>query len=125
MLIKELQSLALDVRVIDENGEEIDLKQDLDEETNPKAVENSAFPGKSVLTAKDMKGFTVDDNPENKGVFGDGDLLDDAYNDDAFFGDEDYGDDDVFDDDMDSDGEDYIEDIDADEDDFYGDGEDY
>ncbi len=125
VLIKELQSLALDVRVIDENGEEIDLKQDLDEETNPKAVENSAFPGKSVLTAKDMKGFTVDDNPENKGVFGDGDLLDDAYNDDAFFGDEDYGDDDVFDDDMDSDGEDYIEDIDADEDDFYGDGEDY
>ena len=32
VLIKELQSLALDVRVLDENGEEIDLKQNLDDD---------------------------------------------------------------------------------------------
>ena len=32
VLIKELQSLALDVRVLDESGEEIDLKQNLDDD---------------------------------------------------------------------------------------------
>ncbi|MEA4911414.1 MAG: hypothetical protein VB092_02225, partial [Oscillospiraceae bacterium] len=32
VLIKELQSLALDVRVLDADGEEIDLKQDLDDD---------------------------------------------------------------------------------------------
>ncbi len=126
VLIKELQSLALDVRVIDENGEEIDLKQDLDEETNPKAVENSAFPGKSVLTAKDMKGFSPDDNPDNKSIFGDSDALDDAYNDDEFFGDEDFDDDD-FDDDMNDGGEDYLSDEDEEEDLYFDDdgSEDY
>lgn len=34
MLIKELQSLALDVRVLDREGEEIDLKQNFDEDDN-------------------------------------------------------------------------------------------
>ena len=32
VLIKEMQSLALDVRVLDENGEEVDLKQNFDED---------------------------------------------------------------------------------------------
>ena len=121
VLIKELQSLALDVRVIGEDGEEIDLKQDLDEETNPKAVENSAFPGKSVLTAKDMKGFSPDDNPENKSIFGDSDVLDDAYNDDEFYDDEDFSGDDDYDDDGD-DIDEYLTDEDE-NDDLYGDDE--
>ena len=34
VLIKELQSLALDVRVLDREGEEIDLKQNFDEDDN-------------------------------------------------------------------------------------------
>ena len=125
VLIKELQSLALDVRVIDENGEEIDLKQDLDEETNPKAVENSAFPGKSVLTAKDMKGFSPDDNPDNKSIFGDSDVLDDLYNDDEFYDDEDYSgdDDDDFDDDDEDDIDEYLSDEDEGDEDLYGDDE--
>ena len=125
VLIKELQSLALDVRVIDENGEEIDLKQDLDEETNPKAVENSAFPGKSVITAKDMKGFSPDDNPDNKSIFGDSDVLDDLYNDDEFYDDEDYSgdDDDDFDDDDEDDIDEYLSDEDEGDEDLYGDDE--
>ncbi len=125
VLIKELQSLALDVRVIDENGEEIDLKQDLDEETNPKAVENSAFPGKSVITAKDMKGFSPDDNPDNKSIFGDSDVLDDLYNDDEFYDDEDYSgdDDDDFDDDDEDDLDEYLSDEDEGDEDLYGDDE--
>ena len=32
VLIKELQSLSLDVKVLDKNNEEIDLKQDLDDD---------------------------------------------------------------------------------------------
>ncbi len=32
VLIKELQSLCLDVRILDENGEEIELKDDEDED---------------------------------------------------------------------------------------------
>ena len=94
VLIKELQSLALDVRVIDDKGNEIDLKQDLDEETNPKAVENGAYPGKSVVDKKDLKGFSVDDNPDNVSVFGDTDMLDDGYNDEAFYNEDIYDDDD-------------------------------
>ncbi len=102
VLIKELQSLALDVRVIDENGEEIDLKQDLDEETNPKAVENGAYPGASVATAKDMRdGFSPDDNPENQSIFGDADLLGEDYGEDKFYSEMRY--DDEFDDDFDDD----------------------
>ncbi|MBQ1546612.1 MAG: DNA-directed RNA polymerase subunit beta, partial [Clostridia bacterium] len=111
VLIKELQSLALDVRVIDEHGEEIDLKQDLDEETNPKAVENSSFPGKSVVNTKDMRdGFTVDDNPENRSIYKGADAFgefeDDYYRDEfddefADFDEDDDDDDDFgFDDDF-------------------------
>ena len=104
VLIKELQSLALDVRVIDENGEEIDLKQDLDEETNPKAVENSAFPGKTVANAKEMRGsFSIDDNPENQSIYGESDILGEDYG-EKFFGD-DYDDD--YDEAFDDDGGDY------------------
>ena len=33
VLIKELQSLALDVRVLDDNGEEIELKEQIDDDT--------------------------------------------------------------------------------------------
>ena len=34
VLVKELQSLTLDVRVMDENGEEIDLKQNFDDDND-------------------------------------------------------------------------------------------
>ncbi len=113
VLIKELQSLALDVRVLDDQGEEIDLKQDLDEETNPKAVENSSFPGKSVMTSSDMNGMTFEDDPSGANMIDESGIIDDSYNDDEFYGSEDIedfdfsgdslfgGDDDNFDDDGD------------------------
>ncbi len=121
VLIKELQSLALDVRVIDDEGNEIDLKQDLDEETNPKAVENSAFPGKNVIVSKDMQGFSADDNPENKSIFGDSDVLDDVYNDDAFYDDDDFNEDDEDFDGSDLSDDDYFIDEEIDENDYFGD----
>ena len=107
VLIKELQSLALDVRVLDENGEEIDLKQDLDEETNPKAVENSSFPGKSVMTSSDMSGMTYEDDPSNGNMIDESSIIDDSYNDDEFYDSED------------------IEDFDFSSDDIFGSGDSY
>ncbi len=101
VLIKELQSLALDVRVIDENGEEIDLKQDLDEETNPKAVENSAYPGKNSGEQKDNS--SANDSGESSH-----DSLNDDFGDDY---DKSFYDDDNFDDG-------FREDIIVDEDEF-------
>ena len=108
VLIKELQSLALDVRVLDEEGEEIDLKQDLDEETNPKAVENSSFPGKSVMTSSDMKGMSFEEDPSGANMIDESGIIDDSYNDDEFYGSEDiddfnFDDDDLFGDDDDDD----------------------
>ena len=101
VLIKELQSLALDVRVLDADGNEIDLKQDLDEETNPKAVENSSFPGKSVMTSSDMSGMTFEDDPSGANMIDESSIIDDSYNDDEFYDSEDiddfdFGDDDEF-----------------------------
>ncbi len=100
VLIKELQSLALDVRVLDADGEEIDLKQDLDEETNPKAVENSSFPGKSVMTSSDMSGMTYEDDPSGANMIDESGIIDDSYNDDEFYGSEDIEDFDFSDDDL-------------------------
>ncbi|MGN0664673.1 MAG: DNA-directed RNA polymerase subunit beta [Negativibacillus sp.] len=42
VLIKELQSLCLDVKVLDKNNEEIDLKQDLDEDLGFNGPEHAA-----------------------------------------------------------------------------------
>ena len=92
VLIKELQSLALDVRVLDADGNEIDLKQDLDEETNPKAVENSSFPGKSVMTSSDMSGMTFEDDPNDANMVDESGIIDDSYNDDEFYDSEDLDD---------------------------------
>ncbi len=35
VLVKELQSLCLDIKVLDETGDEIELKDDDDDETRP------------------------------------------------------------------------------------------
>ena len=42
VLVKELQSLCLDVKVLDKNNEEIDLKQDLDEDLGFNGPEHNA-----------------------------------------------------------------------------------
>ncbi len=54
VLVKELQSLALDVRVLDEQGEEIDLKQNFDDDNDiiPQPVsdvDDTAFAGVETI----------------------------------------------------------------------------
>ena len=88
VLIRELQSLALDVRVLDGEGNEITLKQSSDEELE--GMKNIAPEdlGESVMT--DTNNFIIED--EN------GDVIEDE-NDDEFddYADEFFGEDDDLD----------------------------
>ena len=67
VLIKEMQSLALDVRVLDENDQEIELKEDADLEanTNFNAVEFEELRGSDDEFFREGSGFTqLDENGE-------------------------------------------------------------
>ncbi len=61
VLIKELQSLGLDVKVLDKDEEEIDLKQSFDDEDDMglPPVDVEAFS--SVEVESDLEGFAVED----------------------------------------------------------------
>jgi DNA-directed RNA polymerase subunit beta len=87
VLIRELQSLALDVRVLDGEGNEITLKQSSDEELE--GMKNIAPEdlGESVMT--DTNNFIIED--ENGDVIEDENEDDDYADDyaDDFFGEDD------------------------------------
>ncbi|MBP0964612.1 MAG: DNA-directed RNA polymerase subunit beta [Oscillospiraceae bacterium] len=93
VLIKELQSLCLDVRVLNSDGEEIDLKQTFEED-------DDLIP-QAVMDPDDME-EVVDEGDLDEGfTFEDGDEYSDDYSDD--YGDEDDDDEELsFDDDDDS-----------------------
>ena len=80
VLIKELQSLCLDVRILDENGDEIELKDDEDDYIPGMRDEMSYKSDDDEITGS---GFTIEDVPvEEDDSLGDaGD--DDAYTDDS------------------------------------------
>ncbi|MDK2802110.1 MAG: DNA-directed RNA polymerase subunit beta [Oscillospiraceae bacterium] len=69
VLIKELQSLCLDVRVLDKYENEIDLKQSFEdyEEMGFKPVEDAEeiLKEPSVEVAEELEGFLVDENPSD------------------------------------------------------------
>ncbi len=83
VLIKELQSLGLDVKVLDENNEEIDLKQTFDDDdmgtVSPDEFEYVADDSEidSAFIPEEVDDFGSDDDD----VFDDGDIYDD---DDSF-----------------------------------------
>ena len=68
VLIKELQSLCLDVKVLDKDNQEIDLKQTFDDddigapslEDHSEYVEDGEFDGYSVTEAEDTDDFEFD-----------------------------------------------------------------
>ena len=81
VLIKELQSLSLDVRVINRDGEEIDLKQHF-EEDDDLPVDNSNFDEKNVMTSTSMESFTLDEDSNNdENMFDDQSLIDESGDD--------------------------------------------
>ena len=93
VLIKELQSLCLDIRVLDEQGEEIILTDDDDETTNFSQVERE---NRSHATAEEFEaaGYGVSDAED-----GDHPLMEDdaAYTDTSADADDLFGSDDGFD----------------------------
>ncbi|MCH5303661.1 MAG: DNA-directed RNA polymerase subunit beta, partial [Ruminococcus sp.] len=81
VLIKELQSLSLDVRVMDRSGEEIDLKQHF-EEDDDLPVDNSNFEEKNVMTSTSMDSFTLDEDSDNDdNMFDDQSIVEDSGDD--------------------------------------------
>jgi DNA-directed RNA polymerase subunit beta len=92
VLVKELQSLALDVRVLDEEGKEIELSQlcEEDEEMNEGRI-TADDVGKTVETDGDSRDITIlDDLRDQASLDDDGaseDEEDDEYDD---FDDEEY-----------------------------------
>ena len=92
VLIKELQSLALDIKVLDENGDEVDLRQTYDNDDAGFAPDDKAF--QSVNDAEGSDDFIVDEDSEENDIF----IRDDGDDDDGFadefrdkMGNEDYG----------------------------------
>ena len=73
VLIKELQSLGLDIKVLDKNNEEIDLKQNFDDEDAGliPADEAVEFEGENVAYEGDFEGFEIGDMNEDSDEFAD------------------------------------------------------
>ena len=71
VLIKELQSLALDVKVLDSNNEEVDLQVNYDEDVGF-TPSGDTFDEPTVATQDNFDGYTVED-PD----------LDDSYEEEA------------------------------------------
>ena len=92
VLVKELQSLCLDVSVLDANGEEIDLKQSTDDDMGFAPSDEKAFS--SVNDAETAGGYGVEN--EDADIFA---VDSDEDEDDSDVG-EDADDDDIFDDDI-------------------------
>ena len=70
VLIKELQSLCLDVRILDENGDEIELKDDEDDFIPGMRDEMSYKSDDDEITGS---GFTIEDDDLGAVSAGDGD----------------------------------------------------
>ena len=76
VLIKELQSLALDIKVLDNDGEEIDLRQTFEDEINEVGIphEGDYAPEGDVVNDVSLDdGYVTDADAENE-------LGEDAFN---------------------------------------------
>ena len=98
VLIKELQSLGLDIRVLDKDNNEIDLKQNFDDEINIPNVDDEAFT--NINDAEGAEGYGIKDS-EGEDYIPESDDFEDDYSLDNDFGYEDDGADFGYADDMD------------------------
>ena len=109
VMISELQGLGLDIRILDEEGAEIDLKEEQEEDEAPSYSRPSfdsdfrtdesdfAAAGYEVTDAEDVGGAVLDDDDDD--LDDDFDDFDDGINDDSIVTDDDFEDDDDFDED--------------------------
>ena len=63
VLVKELQSLCLDVRVLDKDGQEIELKEEDEDDFIPELKDEFYTADDSEIEAE---GFTIEDVPEDE-----------------------------------------------------------
>lgn len=83
VLIKELQSLGLDVKVLNKNEEEIDLKQTFEDDDNMGlGPAGGDFHEEEVVTSLD--GFSLEDDPEGNNMFDESSVIADSDSDDSF-----------------------------------------
>ena len=70
VLIKELQSIGLDLSVMDKNNNEIDLKRDFDDEEDMGIEIEKDILGPDVMTSEDSKGYEIEDADEESSLGG-------------------------------------------------------
>ena len=82
VLLKELQSLCLDVRILDKEGNEIELKDDEEDDFIPNARDDYRADEGEIVSS----GYSIEDAPEDAGseAYGDFDTDDSDDDDDAF-----------------------------------------
>ena len=75
VLIKELQSLGLDVKVLDKDEQEIDLKQNFDDDDDIDLNDGGTILEEDeVMTS--MDGYTLEDDPDDNNMFDDSGFFD-------------------------------------------------
>ncbi len=82
VLVKELQSLGLDIRVLDAEKNEIDLKQNFDDDDDVGMIEPDSEAFTMVANESEFDGYGVGEMDES------GEIIEDSY--DAGYSDEDY-----------------------------------
>ena len=68
VLIKELQSIGLDLSVLDKDNNEIDLKRDFDEEDDAGIAIEKDILGPEVMTDEDKKGYEIESVDEDEDI---------------------------------------------------------
>ncbi|MGN0526874.1 MAG: DNA-directed RNA polymerase subunit beta [Acutalibacteraceae bacterium] len=91
VLIKELQSLGLDVRVLDKDNNEIDLRQNFDDEAVLPVVDNSEYEEafSDVNDTENADGWSVTDEETKDDLFFE-DTVDEDESFDDFYSDEEF-----------------------------------
>ena len=72
VLVKELQSLCLDVRVLDKDGNEIELKEDDDDDFSPEFHDDYYAADEGEI---ESSGYTIENRDDESGPASDSDLI--------------------------------------------------
>lgn len=82
VLIKELQSLSLDIKVLDKNKSEIDLKRDFSEDDAAEFIptKHSDFKEDEVVTS--LEGFSLDEDDDDNNALADPEIFNEMNDDD-------------------------------------------
>ena len=82
VLIKELQSLGLDVKVLDKNNQEIDLKQDFEDDDDMGFTPADDGYEEPDLVADNLDGYSVENPDDDDDLFSESDI----FSEDDLFG---------------------------------------